>query len=197
MEPGLLDPDELYDLIKNRFSFTATAREDYYVDYQNLYTNLGVMSLRNLFVSAANAFIDAGQNSRAVEMLDLCQEVLKPAQYPYENSVLGWSSNALFPITMVTDYLLLGERDKAHALADAFTGELFESIRFYLDFYPRSRDSFETCCNLVYYMANDIRKAGDPEFADTLEKRISSYLSELSGSSQTKEEPESAGDSLK
>ena len=196
MEPGLLDPDELYDLIKNRFSFTATARDDYYVDYQNLYTNLGVMSLRNLFVSAANAFIDAGQNSRAVEMLDLCQEVLNPVRYPYENSVLGWSSNALFPITMVTDYLLLGERDKAHALADTFTDEVFQSIRFYLDFYPRTRDNFETCCNLVYYMANDIRKAGDPEYADALEQRISSYLSELSGSSREGEEPDSVVDSM-
>ena len=196
LEPGLLDPDELYDLIKNRFSFTATARDDYYVDYQNLYTNLGVMSLRNLFVSAANAFIDAGQNSRAVEMLDLCQEVLNPVRYPYENSVLGWSSNALFPITMVTDYLLLGERDKAHALADTFTDEVFQSIRFYLDFYPRTRDSFETCCNLVYYMANDIRKAGDPEYADALEQRISSYLSELSGSSREGEEPDSVVDSM-
>ena len=73
----------LYDKMKNVYKWDALKRKDYYVDYQNLYTNLGVMSLRNLFVSAANAFIDAGQNSRAVEMLDLCQEVLNPVRYPY------------------------------------------------------------------------------------------------------------------
>ena len=65
LEVGLVDTDDLYDKITDKFCFDAVSREDYCVDYQNTYTFLGVMSLRNMFVSAANAFIAAGENDRA------------------------------------------------------------------------------------------------------------------------------------
>ena len=135
------------------------------------------MSLRSLFVSAANAFIAAGENDRAEEMLDKCQTVLDSKKYPYDNSILGWGSNALYPIDMVRDYYILGKPDKAKALAGELTGELMESIRFYLDFYPMCKSDFEYNCNLVYYMTNEIRKAGDKEFADEIEKKLGDFLS--------------------
>ena len=178
LEVGLVDTDDLYDKITDKFCFDAVSREDYCVDYQNTYTFLGVMSLRNMFVSAANAFIAAGENDRAEQMLDKCQQVLKPKEYPYDNSILGWGSNALFPIEMVKDYYALGKPEKAKALASELTNELTESIRFYLDFYPMCKSDFEYNCNLIYYMTNDvIRKAGDKDFADEIEKTLAAFLS--------------------
>ena len=177
LEVGLVDTDDLYDKMTDKFCFDAVSREDYCVDYQNTYTFLGVMSLRNMFVSAANAFIAAGEPGRAEEMLDKCQQVLKPKKYPYDNSILGWGSNALFPIEMVKDYYALGRQDKARALARELSSELMESVRFYLDFYPMCKNEFEYNCNLVYYMTNDIRKAGDKDFADEIEKTLAGFLS--------------------
>ncbi len=178
LEIGLVDTDELYARITGDFCFDAVSREDYCVDYQNTYTFLGVMSLRNMFVSAANAFIAAGENGRAEEMLDKCQAVLKPKEYPYDNSILGWGSNALFPIEMVKDYYAIGKPEKAKTLAQELTEELTESIRFYLDFYPMCKSDFEYNCNLIYYMVNDvIRRAGDDEFADGIEKTLADFLS--------------------
>ena len=177
LEVGLVDTDDLYDKITDKFCFDAVSREDYCVDYQNTYTFLGVMSLRNMFVSAANAFIAAGEYDRAEEMLDKCQSVLKPKEYPYDNSLLGWGSNALFPIEMIRDYYTLGKPDKAKALATELTDELTESIKFYLDFYPMCKSDFEYNCNLIYYMTNEIAKAGDKEFADGIEKRLGGFLS--------------------
>ena len=178
LEVGLVDTDDLYDKMTGKFCFDAVSRDDYFVDYQNTYTFLGVMSLRNMFVSAANAFIAAGEPDRAEEMLDKCESVLKPARYPYDNSILGWGSNALFPIEMIKDYYALGKPDKAKALAMELTDELTESIRFYLDFYPMCKSDFEYNCNLIYYMTNDvIRKAGDKEFADEIEKTLAAFLS--------------------
>ena len=110
-------------------------------------------------------------------MLDKCQQVLKPKKYPYDNSILGWGSNALFPIEMVKDYYALGRQDKARALARELSSELMESVRFYLDFYPMCKNEFEYNCNLVYYMTNDIRKAGDKDFADEIEKTLAGFLS--------------------
>ena len=177
LDVGLVDTDDLYDKITDKFCFDAVSREDYCVDYQNTYTFLGVMSLRNMFVSAANAFIAAGEYDRAEEMLDKCQSVLKPKEYPYDNSILGWASNALFPIEMIKDYYTLGKPDKAKALATELTGELMESIRFFLDFYPMCKNEFEYNCNLIYFMTNEISKAGDKDFADQIEKQLGGFLS--------------------
>lgn len=182
LDPGLVDTDELYRKITQDFTFDAIAREDYFVDYQNLYTHLGVMSLRNLFVTAAAAFMKEGENARALEMLDKCREVLKPSSYPYDNSVLGWGSNAQFPIEMISDYYKLGSPDKAKALADELYGELSRSIRFYYDFYETNKRDFEYNCSLVYYLSDEIKKAGDKEFADGLENRLATLLSTLAGS---------------
>ncbi len=176
---GKVDTDELYDLLANKFTFDAVARDDYYVDYQNSYTFLGIMSLRNLFVSSAKAFIDAGENDRAMEMLDKCQEVLRPDHYPYDNSILGWSSNALFPIDMIECYYTLGAPEKARALADQLTGELLQSIRFYYDFYASCKDELDYCCQLIYYMAGKMSDAGDKEAADKIEARLDTLFTAL------------------
>ena len=135
------------------------------------------MSIRNLFVSSANAFIDAGENDRAEEMLDKCREVMKPEQFPYDNSILGWSSNAFFPIEMVKDYYTLGKPEKAKELAEELTSELHQSIGFYVDFLPECKSDFEYCCQLVYYLSSEVEKAGDPEFAEKIEKDLADFLS--------------------
>ena len=69
-DPGIVDTDRLYDLMTNVYKWDALERDDYFVDYQNLYTHLGVMSQRGLFVNAAKAFFKAGENDRALEMLE-------------------------------------------------------------------------------------------------------------------------------
>ena len=177
LDVGLVDTDELYSKLTESYSFDALARTDYCVDYQNLYTFLGVMSIRNLFVSSANAFIDAGENDRAEEMLDKCREVMKPEQFPYDNSILGWSSNAFFPIEMVKDYYTLGKPEKAKELAEELISELHQSIGFYVDFLPECKSDFEYCCQLVYYLSSEVEKAGDPEFAEKIEKDLADFLS--------------------
>jgi hypothetical protein len=77
-----VDTDRLYDLMTNVYKWDALERDDYFVDYQNLYTHLGVMSQRGLFVNAAKAFFKAGENDRALEMLEKCQRVVRRESYP-------------------------------------------------------------------------------------------------------------------
>ena len=173
---GLVDTDELYSKLTESYSFDALSRTDWCVDYQNLYTFLGVMSIRNLFVSSANAFLEAGENERAEEMLDKCREVMKPEQFPYDNSILGWSSNAFFPIEMVKDYYALGKPEKAKAVAEELTKELKEAIGFYVDFLPEYKSDFEYCCQLVYYLSSEVENAGDGEYAEKIENDLAAFL---------------------
>ena len=176
LNPGLVDTDELYDKLMNVFKFDALAADDYFIDYQNMYTFLGVMAIRNLFVSSANAFLYAGEKDRAEEALDKCREVMRPDRFPYDNSVLGWGSNALYPIEMVRCYYFLGKPEKAREVALELDRELKDSIALYLDFYPDYKDDFEYNCQLIYFMSNEIKKCGDSEFAKELESDLASFL---------------------
>ena len=178
LDIGKVDTDVLYDKVMLQSSYDALARKDYYVDYQNLYTFLGVMSIRNLFVSSAAAFLKAGEYDRVEAVLDKCQEVMDPELYPYENSIYGWSSNALFPIEMIKDYYAIDRKEKAHHLAEVLYGQIEQVVLFYLDFYPTMKDEFEYACNLVYFMTNEISKAGDESFAVELSKKFSSFLND-------------------
>ena len=178
LDIGLVDTDELYHKMTDVFSFDALSRDDYFVDYQNMYTFLGVMSIRSLFVSCAHAFLKAGEPGRAGEMLDRCQEVMKPDRFPLDNSILGWGANALYPIEMVKDYYKIGESEKARALALQVQDAVKESIKLYLDFYPDYKDEFEYCCQLIYYMSNEVTKCGDKEFADSIEADLAAFLNE-------------------
>lgn len=177
LDPGLVDTDVLYGKMTSAYCFDAVSRDDYCIDYQNIYTFLGVQSLRNMFISCANAFIKEGENDRAEQMLDKCREVLKPELWPYDNSVLGWNSNALYPIEMVKDYYIVGNSEKARGVALKLKEELLQNINFYLDFYPLCKSEFEYDCNLVYYLSNEVAKAGDKDFADELEKSFAAFLS--------------------
>ena len=111
-------------------------------------------------------------------VLDKCQEVMDPELYPYENSIYGWSSNALFPIEMIKDYYAIDRKEKAHHLAEVLYGQIEQVVLFYLDFYPTMKDEFEYACNLVYFMTNEISKAGDESFAVELSKKFSSFLND-------------------
>ena len=173
---GLVDCDDLYHKLMETYKYDAISGDDYLIDYQNMYTFMGVMSLRNMFISSANAFIKEGEKEKAEKVLDKCREVMRPDRYPYDNSLLGWNSNALYPIEMVSYYYYLGRKDTAREVANELFGQLKEAIALYLDFYPEYKDEFEYECQLAYYLAKEVKRLGDEEFSKELESDIASFL---------------------
>ena len=173
---GLVDCDDLYHKLMETYKYDAISGDDYLIDYQNMYTFMGVMSLRNMFISSANAFIKEGEKEKAEKVLDKCREVMRPDRYPYDNSLLGWNSNALYPIEMVSYYYYLGRKDTAREVANELFGQLKEAIALYLDFYPEYKDEFEYECQLAYYLAKEVKRLGDEEFSKELETDIASFL---------------------
>ena len=173
---GLVDTDDLYKKLTETFKFDAVGADNYLVDYQNIYTFMGVMSIRNLLVSSADAFMEAGEKDRAEKVLDMCRQIMRPDRYPYDNTLFGWSSNALFPIEMARCYYGLGKPEKAREVIGEIDKELKESIALFLDFYPDYKDEFEYNCQLIYYMASEVSKCGDKEFAKELESDLAAFL---------------------
>ena len=177
IQPGKVDTDQLYHLMTEVFSWDALKRDDYFVDYQNLITHLGVLSQRSIFVNAANAFIKAQEYDRALEMLDKCQECVPAETYPLETVCIGFTGNDYMVIAMVDDYLTLGQRDKGLHLAAKMADALTTTARFYMDFYPYEKQNFETCVNYIYYLVETLKSAGETEFAKEVEDNLKQYTS--------------------
>ena len=174
-EVGFVDSEELYRLMTQSFSWDALSREDYFVDYQNLYTHLGVMPVRNLFLTCAEKFIEEGQLSRAREMLDKCMEVMKP--YPVETIPLGFISNDYMVVQIIKDYYALGDSNKARALAVELGDGLLSAAAFYIDFYDVSKDDFDNVVSYLYYLNEVLKDAGDRELASQLDGMLNKLVS--------------------
>ena len=180
-DPGIVDTDRLYDLMTNVFKWDAISRDDYFVDYQNLYTHLGVMSQRSLFVNAATAFLKAGELDRAEEMLDKCQRVVRRESYPLESIPVGFSGNDYMVCEMVDMYYKLGKPDKARDLAVDLFNNLLVTSRFYLEFYDYAQSDFELCGQYVYYLQDIVNSAGDKELAERIGNNFEALMNYVNG----------------
>lgn len=165
-QAGFVDTDELYRKMTEVYSWDALAADDYFIDYQNQYTHLGVLSIRNLFVTCAEAFMAAGENDRALEMLDRCAEVME--HYPLETVPLGFSGNDFMVVETVRDYYALGQPEKALDLATRMGEELLVSANFYLQFYDWAPDELDMVGGYIYLLSDEMKTGGDTEAAEKL-----------------------------
>ncbi len=174
-EIGFADPEDLYYKMKNVFTWDALKRTDYFVDYQNFYTFCGVLSQRLLFVNVAKEMLKIGDNERAVEMLDMCQECVPDKNFPLDQVYLGFS-NEYMVVDMIDTYYLTGENEKALDLARRFTDELLISANFFLEFYDFAEKDFETCYQCISYIADLTYDKGDKEFSAELREKFNNML---------------------
>ena len=170
LDPGKVDLDALYRRMTEVYRFDALGRTDYFVDYQNMYTHLGVMSVRQLHCTAAKAFLKAGQNERALEMLEQCERVMQA--YPMESIPVGFTSNDYMVVSMVQMYYTLGQKQKADDLALKMSVELLQSAAFYVQYYEWGKTECEDCLSYLYYLSDVVRAAGNTELADVLDAQI-------------------------
>ena len=171
-----VDTEKLYHLMTGVYRFDQLARKDYFVDYQNLYTQLGVMPLRGLFTRSAEAFMAAGQNDRAKEMLDACQLILREDKFPLDGIPVGFSGTDYVVCSMVDDYFRLGEKDRGRSLAVRLANQLLVSSQFYLQFYAYAKDDFEMCGRYIYHLGDLLREHGETEMADKIEASLKALL---------------------
>ncbi|MBQ6689280.1 MAG: DUF2723 domain-containing protein [Bacteroidales bacterium] len=172
---GFADPEDLYNKMKNIFTWDALKRTDYFVDYQNFYTFCGVLSQRNLFVNAAKEMLKIGDKDRAIELLDMCQECVPEENFPLDLTYLGFS-NEYMVIDMIETYYKAGDAEKAKELSRKFTDEIFISSEFFLDYYDFAKREFDNCYNCISYVAEMADHFGDTEFGAELRDRFNSML---------------------
>ena len=172
---GFADPEDLYYKMKNVYTWDALKRTDYCVDYQNFYTFCGVLSQRLLFVNVAKEMLKIGDKERALEMLDMCQECVPESNFPLDIAYLGFS-NEYMVVDMIETYYDAGAPDKALALAERFSDQLFDSVYFFLEYYDFAKKEFENCYNNLQYLSDLTEHHGDKEFAEGIRNRFNSML---------------------
>ncbi len=194
-DAGKVDALELYNRMKTDYKWDALKRTDYFVDYQNLYTFLGVLSQRQLFVTVANALIDAGEPEKAIEMMDTCQVVFPEENFPLETIPLGFAGNDYMVAQMIENYYYLGADDKARAMATRMGDELLQTCRFFLEWGSLGRSEFETASRVLLYVADVCKQYGDKELGNAMVDSLEALISAATGSDYALEQ--TTEDSLK
>ncbi len=187
-DAGLVDALELYDKMKNTYKWDALKRTDYFVDYQNMYTFLGVLNQRQLFLTVANALIDAGETEKAIEIQDMCQECFPEENYPLETISLGFSANDYMVAQLIENYYHLDAPDKARELAIRFGDQLLEASAFYLSWGNLGAAEFETTSRILLYLADVCKDYGDTELGSEMLSQLELMLKAASGSAYDLEE---------
>ncbi|MBP5626406.1 MAG: DUF2723 domain-containing protein [Bacteroidales bacterium] len=167
---GFVDTDELYRLMTQVYSWDELARGDYFIDYQNMYTHLGVISVRDLFVTCADTFMKAGERDRALEMVEKCAEVMQ--HYPLETIPIGFTGNDVTVLTMIEYFYKLDRPEQARMLAVRFGSELLATAKFYLEFHQVAQDEFEAAGHLTMSLADVLETYGDKELAQQLNDNL-------------------------
>lgn len=160
---SLVDVNDLYRKMTQAYSWNQVSRNDYFVDYQNLYTFIGVIPQREIFLNTSIILDRAGQKKEAIEMLDKAMEVLPADKYPYESICLGFYNNDITIVSIIEQYLHLGEKEKALKIADQLGAELLKSVAFFTEFFYAGEMQFKECCNILYYLSDMLEHAGESE----------------------------------
>jgi hypothetical protein len=187
-DAGKVDALGLYNMMKTVYKWDALKRTDWFVDYQNMYTFLGVLSQRQLFVTVANALIDAGEPEKAIEIQDMCQECFPEENFPLETISVGFSGNDYMVAQIIENYYHLGQNEKANDLAARFGDQLLETSAFYLGWGGLGESEFDSATRILLYLADVCKTYGEVDLADAMVTNLKQLLQFASGSAYDLEE---------
>lgn len=175
LDIGKADLDDLYHKLTQVYSFDALSATKWFVDYQNLYTFLGSMPIRQMFSTCAKAFAKRGETDKAVELLD--KGLAVTWRFPLETIPIGFTTNDYVLVDYVSQYYALGQKDKADDLARKLADELCSSAGFYAEFYDYAKDDFEDSVQYLYFLADEVTKGGNLELSSAIDDKIKEFFS--------------------
>ena len=178
---GKVDVLELYRKMKEVYTWDAVKKDGWFVDYQNLYTFLGVLNQRQLYLAVANALIDIQENEKAVEIMDLCQENVPESNFPLETICVGFSANDYMVAQMIENYYYLGEPEKARVMAASFGDQLLDTAAFFLEWGSLGGNEFETASRVLLYVADVCKQYGDEDLSKAMTSTLQALLKAATG----------------
>lgn len=181
-----VDAMKMFDKVMKVYEFDNLADTTINIDYQNLATFNGVMSIRNIFVKTALALFEDGEKEKAVQVLDRMQEVMVPENFPLNSSLL-YSVNEYVVLQAIEIYLKCGEREKGLKLANDFAKETLDGVELYAKPYKTgimAESELETSYSLYAYLVEILAGNGEIEEAKKLELSFNELITDIASSYQ-------------
>jgi hypothetical protein len=141
-----------------------------------------------MFVTVANALIDAGEPEKAIEIQDMCQECFPEENFPLESIPLGFSGNDYMVAQIIENYYHLGQKQKASDLAARFGDQLLETAAFYMGWGSLGESEFDNASRILLYVADVCKTYGDDELAINLITNLKQLLQTAPGAAYGLEE---------
>ena len=191
-EAGKVDALELYRKMKEVYTWDAVSRKGWFVDYQNLYTFLGVLSQRQLFLTVANALIDAGEEEKALEIMDMCQKKFPEENFPLETISVGFTGNDYMVAQLIENYYYLGDAEAARDLAARMADQLLDTSAFFLEWGSLGQSEFESASRILLYIADLCKQYGDKDLSKAMTSTLEALLRAATGEAfALEDEPDS------
>jgi hypothetical protein len=164
LDVGRIDTDILYEKFMNTFRWGRMNEPDVYLDDFNVRT-ISIVRMRSRFVRLADALINQGDNSRAIMVLDRCNELTPHEKIPYD----------YFSIAMANSYYRCNAIDKANTIINKY-GDICNSYMvFFLD---QDKDFIQSAKNDVQYTLSMLSRMSEVSRINN-QKNLSQKLDSL------------------
>ncbi len=142
---GRINTDDLYDNLMKEFSWGRMNKQDVHIDHYNRRT-VSVIRLRKNFVRLAEALLEEGENTKAVEVLDRIMELTPHSKFPYDYFISGITypqgETTVHHSGVIETYYKCGAIEKANDLLMEFAGILQQDLVYYDELKPRHKPGF-------------------------------------------------------
>ncbi|AKD03271.1 DUF2723 domain-containing protein [Pontibacter korlensis] len=165
-EGGIVNKEVMYENMMKKFSFRNFDREDIYYD-DNYYRFSA--NARDKFATLAAAYLEAGDEARAKEIIDHCFTVL-----PLETVPFDYYTPQFIPL-----YAALGETERATQLLDLMAQDAQKALDYY--FAKGSLFDQEIQVNMVILqqLVGSAQELGLSDRAAQLEQQFRQYLQRM------------------
>ncbi|MCF8224659.1 MAG: DUF2723 domain-containing protein [Bacteroidales bacterium] len=132
---GRIDPDKMYDIVMNKFTWGRMNEDDVRLDYYSIRT-LSVIRFRSLHTRLALALIENGERDKAIEVLDRCMELGPHDVVPYDRFIAGLTFPRQDGTTMhhegiIEAYYMCGETEKANKIISEYFEVLSDELAYF------------------------------------------------------------------
>lgn len=164
---GFVDTERMYENVMEKFKWGNLPTHDVYI---GSVTRRHCNNYRAVFSRLAKALAREGQQEKAIEALDRCQEVIPFDKIPYEFNTLA----------LVEAYYAADAHDKALELGERFYDVLVEETDYYNRQSPEMRRSLNQEIRRNAYAINRMgdmaQRAGQDDFYQKVQNYLNSAL---------------------
>lgn len=144
---GRIDPDKMYDIVMNKFTWGRMNQDDVTLDYYSIRT-LSVIRFRNLHTRLALGLLEEGKRDKAVEVLDHCMELAPHKVLPYDRYIAGLTfpqrnGNTIHHEGIIEAYYMCGEFEKANTILKEYFNILNQQLAYFNSLKQKERKSVE------------------------------------------------------